>query len=56
MCNRYVSPETAEAERFWRVKESNSRRPLLPPINVFPRKPGAVHPAGAQRELPTSES
>jgi putative SOS response-associated peptidase YedK len=40
MCNLYVSPQTSEAERFWRIKESKSRRPLLPPMNVSPRKPG----------------
>jgi putative SOS response-associated peptidase YedK len=56
MCNRYVSPETAEAERFWRVKESNSRRPLLPPINVFPRSQApfirrARNETGYEREL-----
>ncbi|MDM0007907.1 SOS response-associated peptidase family protein [Variovorax sp. J22G73] len=56
MCNRYISPETAEAERFWRIKESNSRRPLLPPVNVFPRAQApfirrARNETGYEREL-----
>jgi putative SOS response-associated peptidase YedK len=56
MCNRYISPETAEAERFWRIKESNSRRPLLPPVYVSPRKSGtfirrASHGNAHERDL-----
>lgn len=38
MCNRYVSPETAEAERVWHIDERRSRRNLLQgPLTVFPR-------------------
>jgi putative SOS response-associated peptidase YedK len=56
MCNRYVSPQTSEAERLWRIKESKSRRPLLPPINVFPRAQApfirrARNETGYEREL-----
>lgn len=56
MCNRYVSPETAEAERYWRISENRSRRPLLGPLNVFPRSQApfirrAKDETGYEREL-----
>ena len=38
MCNRYVSPEEAEIERFWEV---GRRSPLQwPQPTIFPRSPG----------------
>ena len=57
MCNRYVSPETAEAERFWRIDEQRSRRNLLQgPLTVFPRSQApfirrAKDEIGYEREL-----
>ncbi|MGJ7555928.1 SOS response-associated peptidase [Variovorax sp. RB3P1] len=57
MCNRYVSPETAEAERFWRIDERRSRRNLLQgPLTVFPRSQArfirrAKDETGYEREL-----
>lgn len=56
MCNQYRTPESAEAERFWRIHEGRGRRPLLPPINVFPRSQApfirrARHETGYEREL-----
>jgi len=56
MCNQYRTPESAEAERFWRIHEGRSRRPLLPSINVFPRSQAlfirrARHETGYEREL-----
>ncbi|MGJ7611182.1 MULTISPECIES: SOS response-associated peptidase [unclassified Variovorax] len=56
MCNRYISPETAEAERFWRIDERRSRRPLLGPLTVFPRSQApfirrAKDETGYEREL-----
>ena len=57
MCNRYISPETAEAERFWRIDERRSRRnPLQGPLTVFPRSQApfirrAKDETGYEREL-----
>jgi putative SOS response-associated peptidase YedK len=56
MCNQYRTPESAEAERFWRIPEGRGRTPLLPPINVFPRSQApfirrARHETGYEREL-----
>jgi putative SOS response-associated peptidase YedK len=51
MCNRYVSPEQAEIERFFEIGRSH---PLPPwPAEIFPRAPGPFlrpGPAG-QHEL-----
>jgi putative SOS response-associated peptidase YedK len=56
MCNQYRTPESAEAEHFWRIPESRGRTPLLPPINVFPRSQApfirrARNETGYEREL-----
>jgi putative SOS response-associated peptidase YedK len=39
MCNRYVSPEEAEIERFWHIGRHNSN-PWIRRAEVFPRGPG----------------
>lgn len=57
MCNRYVSPETAEAERFWKIDERRSRRnPFQGSLTVFPRSMApfirrAKDEVGYEREL-----
>ena len=53
MCNKYLSPEAAEIERFWHVGDRNV--PLWQP-EIFPRAPGPFirrrqHAAGYEREL-----
>ncbi|MDP9991947.1 SOS response-associated peptidase [Variovorax boronicumulans] len=60
MCNRYISPETAEAERFWKIDERRSRRPLQGPLTVFPRSQApfirrAKDVTGYERELVTGQ-
>lgn len=39
MCNRYVSPEQAEIERFWHIGRHNQPQPWKL-AEVFPRAPG----------------
>lgn len=53
MCNKYLSPEGAEIERFWHVGARNQPQWQL---EIFPRAPGPFirrrrHAAGYEREL-----
>jgi len=53
MCNRYVSPQEADIERFWHIGRHNSNDWVR---QVFPRAQGpfirrARHDAGYEREL-----
>ncbi len=52
MCNRYVSPEAGDMERYWHLRPGQAWRPT----EVFPRSPGPFiraerHGAAAAREL-----
>lgn len=53
MCNKYLSPEAAEIERFWHV---GARNPAPWQREIFPRAPGPFvrrrrDAAGYEREL-----
>jgi len=49
MCNRYVSPEAAEVERFWHIGRHN--QPRWWASEIFPRAPGPfIRTAGAAPE------
>lgn len=41
MCNRYVSPEQAEVERFWGLTNRQAERLWLSQLTVYPRAAGA---------------
>jgi putative SOS response-associated peptidase YedK len=56
MCNRYVSPEQPRLSASGASRKAKAARPLLPPINVFPRSQApfirrARHETGYEREL-----
>jgi putative SOS response-associated peptidase YedK len=61
ICNRYISPETAEAERFWKIDERRHRKnPFQGPLTVFPRSQApfirrARDVTGYERELVTGQ-